>query len=254
MSATLRVLGLTAAQLHVARELAGEMRPPLTAPGRPQCAIFLTMVEQFEATLILAQAGLASHGATHVRAMLEAFVALKLLADKPQHVEQMQYEQLRGEKRLYERVLKFPELVGDYRNKIEEQLASCLARFQPLHDRNVRPVQLIEQFEHAGMGALAGPYSMLCSFAHNDLAALAFRHQGEKGMTLRAGDTPDFVVMVLSTATFALFQAAAMMGGIALFDEGKFDHHMQKMVALHEAMMNLDSEPGAGAPPPHPIA
>jgi len=233
--------------------MAGEMRPPLTAPGRPQCAIFLTMVEQFEATLILAQAGLASHGASHVRAMLEALVALKLLADKPQHHEQMQYEQLRGEKRLYERVLKFPELVGDYRNKIEEQLASCIARFQPLHDKNVRPAQLIEQFEHADLGALAGPYSMLCSFAHNDLAALAFRHQGAKGMTLRAGDAPDFVVMVLTTATLALFQAAARMGDVALFEDGRFDYHMQKMVVLHEAMMNVDNEQGAGESPP-PVA
>jgi len=122
-----------------------------------------------------------------------------------------------------------------------------------LHDKNVRPAQLIEQFEHADLGALAGPYSMLCSFAHNDLAALAFRHQGAKGMTLRAGDAPDFVVMVLTTATLALFQAAARMGDVALFEDGRFDYHMQKMVVLHEAMMNVDNEQGAGESPP-PVA
>lgn len=254
MNSTQKALDLTAGLLAVARALAGEMRPPLTSPGRPQCAIFLTMVEQLEATLILTQAGLASHGATHVRAMLEALVALRLLGDKPQHVEQMQYEQLRGERRLYERVLKFPGLLGDHRKVIEAQLASCLERIQPLHDKNVRPVQLIDQFEHAGVAELAGPYTMLCSFAHNDLAALALRHQGEKGMTLRAGDKHDLVIMVLSAANFALFQAAATMGSVAHFEKGRFDGHFAVMIALHSALMSLDDEQGAEASPPPLVA
>lgn len=234
-----QTIQLTTHQLHMARAMAGDMRPPLSAPGRPRCALFLTMVEQFEAALLLARAGLASHGAAHVRGMLESLVAFRILKKGIEHIDQMRFEQLRGEKRLYERVLKLSELSDAHRADIESSLEACKAEYQPLFDRSVRPSRIIDQFEIAGIAGLAAPYIMLCSFAHSDLAALALRHQGDHGMTLRAGDTDEIRFLVLSIAHFAIVDAAADLGSIAKFPEGAFEGHYQTMLQTYENLMGL---------------
>ncbi|WP_349656131.1 DUF5677 domain-containing protein [Xanthomonas sp. 10-10] len=239
MSKRKQIFKLSNRQLEAAVDMAGCMRPPLVAPGRPQCAIFLTMIEQFEAALRLAEVGLATHGASHARAMLESLATFRLLGHKPEQITQMQYEQLRGEKKLYETVLQFPELVGEERKHIELRLENCLVTYRDLHARNVRPSKLIENFEAAGIAALAAPYTMLCSFAHNDLAALALRHQGEAGMTLRAGDSDDVVFLVMSIVSYALLDSVAGIGKIALFPDGRFEQHYSVMGDAYIAMMKL---------------
>ncbi|MFB8924530.1 DUF5677 domain-containing protein [Xanthomonas arboricola pv. juglandis] len=239
MSTKQQIFDLSTRQLKAAGDIVGCMRPPLGPPGRPQCAIFLTMIEQFEAALRLAEVGLATHGASHARAMLESLVTFRLLGHKPEQIDQMRYEQLRGEKKLYEKVLQFPELAGGERKYIELRLADCLALYSTLHEKKVRPTKLIEQFEAAGVAALAAPYTMLCSFAHNDLAALALRHQGEVGMTLRAGDSDDVVFLVMSIVSYVLLDSAAAIGQIALFPDGRFERHHLDIYDAYTALMDL---------------
>nr|MBH1517797.1 hypothetical protein [Stenotrophomonas maltophilia] len=88
-----QTLALATEQLTAVNTLIGCMRPPLAPPGRPQCALFLTVAEQFEAAVRLAHAGLITHSAVHVRSMLEATADLHLLGQDSQHVERMRYKQ-----------------------------------------------------------------------------------------------------------------------------------------------------------------
>lgn len=92
------MLDLARQLFTVAQALAGPTRPALSAPDRPRCALFLTMLEQFESALRLAEVNLATHGAVHVRSMLEDLVAMNLLGQDAGYVDQVSYERLRGEK------------------------------------------------------------------------------------------------------------------------------------------------------------
>lgn len=234
-----QVLRLAGEQLRAANELVGRMRPSLQAPDRLRCALFLTMVEQFEASLILAQNGLVSHGAIHVRSMLEALADYRLLETQPRHVDQMRFDQLHGERKLYKRILDLPQVPQAERAMIEGRLAETTSRYQPLYDQKIRASVIAEKFASAGLDHMLGPYTMLCSFAHNDLAALAQRHQGDAGMTLRAGDSEEVQYLVLSTASFALLTAASALNGPALFPDGHFTTNMGVLNKSYEAMTSF---------------
>lgn len=235
----IQVIRLAGDQLRAAHELVGMMRPSLQSPDRPRCALFLTMVEQFEATLILAQNGLASHGAIHVRSMLEALADYRLLETHPRHVDQMRFDQLHGERKLYRRILDLPEVPQAERTVIEGRLTETASRYQPLYDQKFRPSVIAEKFSSAGLVHMLGPYTMLCSFAHNDLAALAQRHQGDAGMTLRAGDSEEVQCLVLSTASFALLTAASALNGPALFPDDHFTANMDVLNKSYETMTSF---------------
>lgn len=239
MAESRHIINLSNQQLIAVRALIQGMRPPLTRPGRPQCALFLTIVEQFEAALLLAQAGLATHGATHVRSMLEALVAFRLLGKDATYVDQMQFDQLIGEKRLYTRLLALPQLPTEQRPVLEARLDGCLARYQPLFDKNIRASKITEQFGPAGLAEMIGPYTMLCSFAHNDLAALAQRHQASNSMALRVGDTHEIMYMVMSLAHYVLVEAARTLNNIALFPEEHFEPRFAVMARIHTELMEL---------------
>ncbi|HDS1091645.1 TPA: hypothetical protein UL918_000103 [Stenotrophomonas maltophilia] len=240
MSVSQSVIALSNQQLAAVRAMVGDMAPPLEGPGRPTCALFLTIVEQFEAALLLVRAGLATHGGVHVRSMLEVLVNLRRLCLDSDHVHRMKFEQLRGEKRLYERMLAFPDLPAEQKAFLDGRLAQCMARYQPIADglsKAERAASAVDNFTAAGLSDMVMHYTLLCSFSHNDLAALALRHQGETGMTLRARDPEDVVFLVLSLAHFALVCGAEPLPTVARFPDGAFASHMGKMVALQDRVM-----------------
>lgn len=223
--------------------MVAEMRAPLDAPGRPQCALFLSIAEQFEATVLLAQAGLTTHAGVHVRSMLEALADVYQLASKSDHVRRMRYEQAHGEKKLYDRMLATDLLEPHDRAMLEARLAECLTRYQPLHEefRRGKPSQA-DHFIAAGLPELIGPYTMLCSFTHSDLTALALRHQGERGMILRAPVAYGVLFLVLSLATYSLVHAARALEAVVYLPEGSYDLHMARLEALQDELMVLRPE------------
>lgn len=100
-----RLIAIATRMIPATQALVEEMRAPLDPPGRPQCALFLSIAEQFEAAILLSQAGLTTHAGVHVRSMLEAQADVYQLATKGDHVRRMRYEQALGEKKLYDRML-----------------------------------------------------------------------------------------------------------------------------------------------------
>lgn len=245
-----QTLAIAAQQLAEVNALIATMRPPLRPPGRPQCALFLTVAEQFGAAFQLAQAGLITHSAVHVRSMLEAAADLYLLGKDDQHVKRMNYEQVRGEKRFYEQMLASEDLPTSTRQLIEERVEPCLNRYRPLHAEvgKSRPSQA-DNFAAAEMGFVIGLYTMLCGFSHNDLSALALRHQGELGMTHRAQVPDELSFLILQLASTALLHATQPIGEVAAFTHGEFEVRFGKMHELHAQMMDCRPQPAPAVAP-----
>jgi len=198
-------------------------RPPKGGPNRLRSGLVLTIAEQFDAALRLANAHMSTHSATHVRSMIEALVAMKMLESDSDYVDQMRYEKLRGERRTYKGLLDDPNIPEDAKEPIKKSYDICDAECEALRAAGRKPKKIGDDLGRAKLWHLVGPYSMLCGFSHNDLAVLAFRHQGEKGMIYKQGNAPEFVQSVVATALLVLMDATQQFGKIAKFPDGHFD-------------------------------
>lgn len=246
MTDTAKLMELTRAQLRQALALMGTAKPPNSSPGRPMCALFLTMVEQFEATARLMEANLVTHAGVHVRGMMEALADFHSLHQSETHLDVMFYKQLQGEKRVYERAVDSKMLSPDDLAQMEARLTDCTARYQAqtmkLTKQQTR-ANAVDAFKAAGVPEFITPYTMLCSMAHSDLTTLAMRHQGERSMELRKDVPLQLKVLVHSMAHHALMHALPVMVGIAKFREGSFEHHFNQMVDIHGQLLHeCDSE------------
>lgn len=231
-------LDIAAELLRTAQSLIGRMRAPLTTPGRPRVALYLTIVEQFEAALLVARASLVTHSAVHVRSMLEALVSMRLLELDVGYVDQMRYEKLKSEKKVYENVLTNPELPTETRADLEARLSACVPEFEALRSRGLKPRVISQDFGRAGLADFSVPYTMLCGYSHNDLAVIAFRHQGNSGMTYRAPMAPEVLLSIMSVAVTVLVAATRPLADIAKFPEGHFEQHDFEMNHLLGAFIS----------------
>lgn len=209
--------------LNDLRSMIVRSRPPKGGPDRLRVGLVLTIAEQFEATLRLANARMSTHSATHVRSMIEALVAMRMLEFNADYVDQMKYEKLRGELRVYKGILADPQIPELLKVPIKKSYELCHSECESYRAAGRRPKKISDDFGTAGLEHLIGPYSMLCAFSHNDLAVLALRHQGEKSMVYKQGDLPEFVQSVISTALLVLMDATHQFGKIARFPDDHFD-------------------------------
>ncbi len=206
---------------HV-EEIISHMRPPLGSPGRLQTGLFLTIAEQFEAALLLAHSGAASHSAVHVRSMIEALLAFKLLEKDADYVEQMKFNQLKGQKKILEGIINDTDIPEDTKSQIRPAFKDCLDDYQTLYSKGIRTRQIADNFGHAGLAHLAAPYSFLCSFSHNDIAIIAARHEGDTGLIYKARSPSDMAISILSIALMVIGEVVASMEKIAKFPEDLF--------------------------------
>jgi hypothetical protein len=98
-----------------------------------------------------------------------------------------------------------------------------LPEFNALHGEKYRPKKISKEFGNTNLSHLVGPYAILCGFSHNNIAVLAFRHQGDSSMVYRQEDEPDFVQAVFSTAMMVLMDVAKQFGKIAKFPGDHFE-------------------------------
>jgi hypothetical protein len=198
-------------------------RPPNGGPDRLRVALVLTIAEQFEAMLRLANAHMSTHSAMHVRSMIETLIAIRMLGFNADYVDQMKYEQLRGELRVYKGVLDDPNIPEHLKVPIRTRYDICENECKAYRTNGLKPKKISDSFGPAQLVHLVGPYSMLCAFSHNDLAVLALRHQGEKSMIYRSDDSPELVQSIVSIALQVLMDATNQFGKIAKFSEDRFD-------------------------------
>lgn len=230
MTDTPALLDYAEAILRSAQELIGKMRAPTSAPGRPRVALFLTIAEQYESAIRLGRAGMGTHGAVHVRSMLEALVSMNLLATRPDYVDQMHFEKIRGEKKLYESLLKNHDLADEQKAGLQARLTASEAAYAELRAKGLQPKKITDDFSAAGLAEFIAPYIVLCTFSHNDLVSLAARHQGDTGMTYKAVVPDDLMQSIYSVAMAAMVSAAQPLGDLARFTvDGHFDRCFQDM-------------------------
>ncbi|MBC8740368.1 hypothetical protein F6X40_27295 [Paraburkholderia sp. UCT31] len=107
------------------RSIIVRSRPPKGWPDRSRVGLVPTIAEQFEATLRLANAHMSTHSATHVRSMIEALVAMRMLESDADYVGQMKYEKLRGERRVYKGILTDPNIPQHLKDPIKKSYDIC---------------------------------------------------------------------------------------------------------------------------------
>lgn len=219
-------------QIHADLEsLIVKSRPPKSGPDRLRVDLVLTIAEQFEATLLLAKAQMTTHSATHVRSMIEALVAMKMLEIEIDsgYVDRMQYEKLRGELRVYKGIFADPNMPENEKQQIKERYDICNSEIENFRAAGHKPKKISDDLGAAKLWYLVGPYSMMCAFSHNDLAVLAERHVGENGMIYKQEDSPVLVESVVSIALRVLMDATNQFGTIANFPDGHFDLRFKAM-------------------------
>lgn len=224
------------------RTLIDNMRPPRISPHRLRVGLYLTIAEQFEAGLQLVRMGMASHASVHVRSMLEGLVYMNLLGKSNKYVDQMIYNQLKGEKKMYESLLQSENIPAESRQIIQAKLDECKPRFDAKHAAGFRPNKISDDIVEAGLVDLIVPYTMLCGFSHNDVAVLALRHQGDKAMTYMAPVLPEVVVFILSIAMRVIVSATQPLSQIALYPKDLFEAEFQNMNNAWGGVLAAESE------------
>jgi hypothetical protein len=204
-------------------------------------ALYLTIAEQFEAAIILANAGMGTHSAVHVRSMVEALITMNLLALEPDYVDQIRFDKLKGECTLYTRLLSNHDLPQDNRQSFEASLLVSTEAFDALKTKGIKRRNTSEDFGPSGLSQLAAPYAILCGFSHNDLAVLALRHQGDDGMTFRAPVHEKVMQSIFSVAIQIMVTATLPLFDIAKFPDGHFESLFQKINNIWGAYMSDNS-------------
>lgn len=192
-------------------------RAPTGGPDRLRVSLYLTISEQFEAALLLAKAQMITHSASHVRSMVEALVAMKMLELDNGYIDQMQYERFRGERNVYKGIFDDPNIPAQIKEALNQKREACEFEFNTLHSAGRRPKRISDGFGAAKLYSLVGPYSMLCAFSHNDLAVLAHRHQGEVGMVYKQKNSPELVMSIIFTAIQVVMDGTEQFGRLAKF-------------------------------------
>lgn len=214
-----------------------QSRPPTGGAGRLQVSLVLTISEQYEAVLRLAEAQMITHSASHARSMIEALVTMKMLEIDSGFIEKMRYENLRGEKRVYEGLFANPNAPDEVKEQLEDRYKACRAELSLLHAAGHRPKRISDDFGAVKLWNFVGPYSMLCAFSHNDLSVLAHRHQGDKGMVYKQENSSSIVLAVISTSVHVVMQATEQFGKIAKFTNGDFSEVFERMNIKWEAIL-----------------
>ncbi|UVH49164.1 hypothetical protein P0D91_18730 [Pseudomonas sp. CBSPBW29] len=217
-------------------------RAPKVGADRLRASLFLTIAEQFEAAFRLAEAQMVTHSASHVRSMIEALVAMRMLESNSNYVEQMQYEKLRGEKRVYDGIFADPNIPEVLKEPLKENYEACKSGCDTFRALGLRPKKISQDLGSEKFCHLVGPYSMLCAFSHNDLAVLKFRHEGQSGMAYKQANDPSLVIAIISAALMVLMNATEQFGKIAQFSGGHFQDCFEAMNEKWGRMLDKSTE------------
>lgn len=139
-------------------------------------SLCLTIQELFASVICLMDNGLGSHAPAHARTMLEALADLRNLANEPEYLEQIRFDDANANLKLftgYEAIDGMPQDAID-------TLRMWTAKAQPVIDdgkaKGFKKQQVIEKLRKAGLEQEYVSYGVLCAFAHNQLTAIISRH------------------------------------------------------------------------------
>lgn len=226
-------------QIKTTHAFIADMRPIGEQPGVAQCLLFLSIAEAHESATLLFEAGLTTHGITHVRSMMEALCDLKLLGSCGDHYRRMEYNKEKGALRQIGRMLESDNVTDDQRLRFSPIHSKSKERYDELHKEFKVKVSQIDLFGRAKLDFLVEHYILLCSFTHNDLAALQFRHVGPDGLVHRAQLTFNDTFAFVSLSSEVLKLAIHAIADASKIEEGQFNTHASTFARIQSRMMEL---------------
>jgi hypothetical protein len=149
--------------------------------ARIAASLCLTIAEQFGAVLCLTGGGFSSHAPILVRSMLEGLANLINLVNDPNYLNQIRYENARGDVVLFDAYAADPDIQKD--TEAIATLAEWKSGAQPIRDelaaKGFKKQDVEAKFKQANISQNYVAYRALCSFSHNQLTALLARHGGD---------------------------------------------------------------------------
>jgi len=161
-------------------ELLGRVEVKDAGEHRVASILFLTIAEQYSATLHLVRGGFSSHAPTMAKSMLEALVNLQLIVMDSSHADQMRYKDASENIRLFNDYAKDPEVQQDKAiiQTLTEWKTQAEVVFNELRANGFKKKNIEDEFERAGLNNNYIAYRVYCATAHNQLTTLKARHAG----------------------------------------------------------------------------
>lgn len=168
--------------------------------SRVGATLFLSISEQFAATLDLIAGGRSSQAPILVRSMLEGMANLVCLAMDPAYLDQIRYEDVRSNSILFTEYMAVPDMDTDAIQTLQEWSDQAVPLRKEFEAKGFRVQDAIGKFKQAGITDNYVAYRVFCSFAHNQLTTLIARHAGHFELKYRAEATPELTKGILSVA------------------------------------------------------
>jgi hypothetical protein len=145
---------------------------------RIAASLFLTIAEEFAATLYLVRGGFSAHAPLVMKSMLEALGSLLNLVKDPAYLDRMRFKDAAANITLFTEYAADPGMAQDQEavKTLMEWKAKTEPVFQDLSGRRVTAPKVLEDFKAAGMANNYIAYRVYCAYAHNQLTTLLARH------------------------------------------------------------------------------
>lgn len=154
--------------------------------SRVGASLFLSISEQFAATVDLIADGHSSQAPILVRSMLEGMANLVCLALDPAYLDQIRYEDVRSNAILFAEYMAVPDMDAEAIQTLQEWSDKAVPLRREFEAKGFKAQDAISKFKQAGITENYVAYRVFCSFAHNQLTTLISRHAGLANLNYKA--------------------------------------------------------------------
>lgn len=151
-----------------------------TAEARAAACFYLSLAEQFSATLLLISNRHSSHAPPLLRSMLEGLVDLKNLITDPAYLDQIKLNDATEDLKTFESFANDPALLGNQETQADLAVwrANGTRLRTELLQRGVRVRPLEQRLDPVGLRPLYAAYRFLTGMSHSRLSNVIMRHAG----------------------------------------------------------------------------
>jgi hypothetical protein len=172
-----------------------------TGEARVAACFYLSLAEQFSATLLLISSRCSSHAPPLLRSMLEGLVDLKNLVADPAYLDQIKLNDATEDLKTFESFANDPALLGDQETQTDLTLwrANGTRLRTELMQRGVRVRPLEQRLDPVELRSLYSAYRFLTGMSHSRLSNVIMRHAGTV-LQFRAPAPDDTIIGFLRIA------------------------------------------------------
>jgi hypothetical protein len=200
---------------------------------RIAATLFLTIAEQFAATVYLVRGGFSSHAPLVMKSMLEALVSLLSLVKDPTHLDQMRFKDASENIKLFSEYAADTEMAQDQDavKTLMDWKAKAEPVYQELSAKGVKNRKLVEDFKATGLANNYIAYRVYCAYAHNQLTTLLARHAGVPVLRYHEEAPVESTASLLSSAVSILGRAVETLPNYTDADEAEITEFLAALDA-----------------------